>query len=67
MKKYTLAITLMNGHSINVRLDETEPAYSLVDRILSGPVVTVNQRSGESVYIFTDKVAYVTVYEEEVK
>ena len=61
---FTVAITLMNGHSINVGPTTKDYIDNLVQRLFRGPVVAVNQRSGELVYIFADKVAYVTVYEE---
>ena len=64
---FTVAITLMNGHSVNVRAIEEKDAIDIVSLISKEKIVHVKLRSGESVYIFSDKVAYVTLYKEEAK
>lgn len=64
---FTVAITLMNGHSVNVRATEEKDAIDIVSLLSKEKIVHVKLRSGESVYIFSEKVAYVTLYKEEAK
>lgn len=64
---YTVAITLLNGHSVNVPSHDDKSKNDLIEMILRGPVVTVYLKSGEEVHIITDKVSYITVYKEEHK
>lgn len=61
---YTVAITLLNGHSVNVPAQDDRAKNDLIEMVLRGPVVTVYLRSGEEVHIITDKVSYITVYKE---
>lgn len=61
---YTVAITLLNGHSVNVPAQDDRAKNGLIEMILKGPVVTVYLRSSEEVHIITDKVSYITVYKE---
>lgn len=62
---YTIAITLVNGHSINVRVKEAEDKIALIHDIKFSKTVKVKMSTGEEVHIFSDKVSYITVYEEK--
>lgn len=64
---FTVAITLLNGHSVNVKLTTEEDIRNLMDTISKYRVVTTYLESGERIYFFTDKISYITVHKEEAK
>ena len=64
---YTVAITLLNGHSINVSMPTDEEKNKLIERLFSSNLTSVRLRSGEEVIIVTDKISYITVYTERRK
>lgn len=61
---YTVAITLLNGHSVNVPMPTDEEKNQFIETVLSKQIVSVRIRSGEQIFIITDKISYITVYKE---
>ena len=61
---YNIAITLINGHSINVPVKDKIEESSLINSVLSRPYIRVKIRSGDEILIITNKVSYVTIYKD---
>lgn len=64
---YTVAITLLNGHSVNVPMPTEEEKNKFIERLFSSNLTSVHIRSGEEVIIVADKISYITVYTERRK
>lgn len=67
----TVAITMINGHSINVPAEDDAGVFAIVHCLQyghgGGDYVKFKLRSGETVYINRNKVEYITVYKDNLE
>ena len=67
----TVAITMVNGHSINVPAEDDAGAFVIVHSLQyssgGGSYVKLKLRSGETVYVNRNKVEYITVYKDNME
>lgn len=61
---YTVAVTMVNGHSIHVPCKDGQQKFDLVQSLTTFPIVTVFLRGMEEVHIMTKYISVITVYKE---
>ena len=67
----TVAITMVNGHSINVPAEDDAGVFATIHCLQYGSgggcYVKLKLSSGETVYVNRNKVEYITVYKDNME
>lgn len=62
---YTVAVTMVNGHSVHIPCKDGQEKFDLVQSLTTFPIVTVFPRGMEETHIVTKYISVITVYKED--